>query len=87
MDTILELVIFQIKEACMYLPTAFRLAATVCSTAALAGLSVCLTFHKKAYGGVCVSIHAPPHMAFYLRDLQLLRAPAYHFVTHAGAAL
>ena len=47
MDTILELVIFQIKEACMYLPTAFRLAATVCSTAALAGLSVCLTFHKK----------------------------------------
>lgn len=47
MDTILELVIFQIKEACMYLPAAFRLAAAVCSAVALAGLSVCLGFRKK----------------------------------------
>lgn len=47
MDTILELVIFQIKGACMYLPAAFRLAAAVSSAVALAGLSVCLAFRKK----------------------------------------
>ncbi len=47
MNTILELVIFQIREACMYLPNAFKLAATVCFAAALAGLSVCRAFHKK----------------------------------------
>lgn len=47
MDTILEVVIFQIKEACMYLPAAFRLAAAVSSAVALAGLSVCLAFRKK----------------------------------------
>lgn len=47
MNTILELVIFQIKEACMYLPTAFRLATAVCFAAALARLSVCLSFHQK----------------------------------------
>lgn len=46
MDTILELVIFQIKEARMYLPTAFKVAA-VCSITVLAGLFLCLAFHKK----------------------------------------
>lgn len=47
MDVILELVISQIKDACIYLPTAFRLAAAVCSAAAIAVLSACLAFHKK----------------------------------------
>ncbi|MDE7177934.1 MAG: hypothetical protein K2O59_08965 [Lachnospiraceae bacterium] len=46
MDAIWELVIFQIKEAYIYLQTAFKLAA-VCSIAVLAGLSVCLAFHNK----------------------------------------
>lgn len=47
MDTLLELVIFQIQDACLYLPAAFKLAAAVCFAAALLGLSVCLAFHKK----------------------------------------
>lgn len=47
MDTILKLVISQIKDTCLYLPAAFRLSAAVCSAAAIARLSVCLAFHKK----------------------------------------
>lgn len=47
MDTILKLVISQLKDTCLYLPAAFRLAAAVCSAAAIAMLSVCLAFHKK----------------------------------------
>ncbi len=47
MTTVLELVIFQIKETCMYLPAAFKLATAVCSAVALAGLSVCLALRKK----------------------------------------
>ncbi len=47
MDTILKLVIFQIKETCMYLPDAFRLALAVCSAVALAELSVRPAFRKK----------------------------------------
>ena len=86
-DRIKELVTAQMIDSLGYLPGAFRLSSEVC----LVIISVAALFFsgslQKAIHNICIPIRTPHHMAVYLRDLQLLRAPAYHFVTHSGTVV